>query len=410
MPIHDLIVQGDELVLATHGRSFWILDDLTPLRRMAEGSAPAAVTLFPPRPTHRIMAGRANAPAVAEGLNFRRVGPLTVTYRERKAAHGAAAQTYYDAGQNPPDGVQVHYYLSEQPRGAVKLAFLDSAGAVIASFTSAAANGAPAKEEPAPVEGEVPRGLTEGEEGAAPELEEAETPPSATLRAPAAAGLNRFVWNMRHPEARQLPDENTLERFVVPGPLAAPGAYRVRLTVDGQTREEPFTLLKDPRLATTDEDFAAQLGLLLQIRDKLSEVHDAVARLRDIRQQVEGWTRRTAGQEHGGRVAEAARGIAAHLDEIEGELIQVRAASALSFPARLKEKLATLTMVVSNADAAPTAQAREVFASLRERVDRQVARLDGVVGEDLAAFNALLREAAVPAVVPLPAGAGARGQ
>src|SRR3712207_174584 len=192
---------------------------------------------------------------------------------------------------------------------------------------------------------------------------------------------------MRYPDARQIPDENTLERFVVPGPLAPTGRYQARLTVDGQDYTESFELVKDPRVPATQQDLDAQFKLLIGIRDTLTEVHDAVSQLRDVRRQVEDWQRRTKGQTGADAIAGAAKSLLPKLQEIEDELIQVKAASALSYPARLKEKLATLTMIVAGGDHAPTSQSREVFAGLRERVGAQLGRLHEVMEADLAAFK-----------------------
>jgi len=388
VPIHDLLIKDDELVLATHGRSFWILDDLTPLRRFDEANG-AAATLFPPRPTYRIVAQRGYAAAPAGGLNFRRGGALVITYRERQRAHGEAYQTFLDAGQNPPDGVMVFYRLAESPVGEARLTFRDAAGAAIVSFTSAP-----------PVSGATEADAA-GTAAALGREEGRETPAAAEiaversdLRVPTAPGLNRFLWNMRYPDARPLPDDTT----VLPGPIAPPGNYMVELTVDGQTLQAPFELRKDPRLATTQADFEAQFRLLLNIRDSLSSLHAAIGQIRDLRAQLEGWTKRARDR----RVTASAVTIQARLTAIESELTQVQADSPLNFPARLREKLLTLVPSVASCDAAPTAQERAVYDSLRDRVDRQLEGLDGVVNTDLAAFNAVLREANLGGVLPLP--------
>jgi photosystem II stability/assembly factor-like uncharacterized protein len=404
VPIHDLIVKDDELILATHGRSFWILDDLTPLREIARlravgggqwavGSSSAETNLptahlFPPRPTYRIVATRSFAAAPAGGLNFRRGGALVAIYRERKKPHGETLQTFLNAGQNPPDGVMVFYYLQEPPPGPARLTFRDAAGKAIASFTSAplaAGNGQAAL---SPGEA-VALGQEEGLEQ--PTTEEIAAVERADLRVPVEPGLNRFLWNMRYADARPIPGD----KVPIPGPIAPPGSYSVDLTIGGQTFSAPFELLKDPRLATTQADFDAQFRLLLNIRDTLSSLHDAVAQIRDLREQLDNWTKRTKDR----RVAESAATLQARLTAIEDELIQVQATSPLNFPARMKEKLATLVPIVASCDAGPTQQEQEVFASLRDRVDQQLEGLDGVVNSDLAAFNGLLREANVPGVI-----------
>ncbi|HEX5506263.1 MAG TPA: glycosyl hydrolase [Thermomicrobiales bacterium] len=388
VPIHDLGIKDDELILATHGRSFWILDDLTPLRQIAARGAADAVTLFPPKPTHRVVGGRGFPAQSPAGLNFRRGGALVVTYRQRQKPTGETTTEYLDAGQNPPEGVQVFYYLAEQPHGEVKLTILDQGGNEIKSFSSQGNGQAPA-----------------GEPGAAaPEPKPTAAAKTPEQRVPAEAGLNRFVWNMRYPDPRQIQGENTSERNVVAGPLVPPGAYQVRLTVDGKDSTQPFTLLKDPRQATTPEDFAAQSKLLLGIRDRLNAITDAVTRLRDLREQADDWTRRTADRPNADEVKRAAEDLKAKLKGVEDELIQVEASSPLNFPARLREKLATLTAIVAGADFAPTRQAQEVYDGLAERVERQVQQLQQIIDTDVANFNGVLLRAEVSPVEPLPGG------
>jgi photosystem II stability/assembly factor-like uncharacterized protein len=414
VPIHDLIVKDDNLVLSTHGRSFWILDDLTPLRlwtvdrgqetvdsdQSTVHSPQSTVRLFPPAPTYRIVAGRSYSGSPSGGLNFRRIGSLVGTYRERKGPNGETITTYVDAGQNPPDAVQIFYHLKEAPSGPVRLTILDGANKPIASFTSRPAQNGATNGQATPLGAAVATGQTEGaEEGGAVEAAEAAVERS-DLRVPAEPGLNRFLWNMRYPDARGVPGDKTLERFVVAGPIAPPGNYAVRLTVGGKSQTQPFTLLKDPRIATTQADFDAQFQLLLGIRDTLSSLHDAVAQIRDLRGQIDNWATRA----NDGRVTDAAKALKEQLTAIEDELIQVRATSPLNFPSKLKEKLAILNQVVSTSDFAPTQQSQEVFASLRDRVDQQLEHLDGLLSSGVGSFNSLVREAQVPAIVPLRMG------
>ena len=222
---------------------------------------------------------------------------------------------------------------------------------------------------------------------------------------PAEAGLNRFVWNLRYPDARGVPGDATTERSLT-GPLAPPGAYQVQLSVGGQTYTAVFELRQDPRVSATQADFEAQFSLLLRIRDKLSETHDAINRLRSIRQQVEEWARRAEGVSNGetaaGAVGQAATGIKEKLTAIEAELIQGRARvqqDQLNFPTRLNAKLSGLSSVVGSADGAPTQQAYEVFHDLSTRIDQQLMQLQEIIQKDVAAFNELIRTSAIPAIV-----------
>jgi hypothetical protein len=197
------------------------------------------------------------------------------------------------------------------------------------------------------------------------------------------------------------------------GPTAAPGEYRVRLTVNGQSSTESFRIVKDPRVKVNDEDLDAQFELLIQIRDKLSETQRAINQIRALKSQVEGWI----GADGKGRtgvpkeVVAAGKALRDSLAAVEDELIQPKAKGALDsiqFPNKLNSKIAALTSVVASADAVPPKQAYEVFEDLSGRTDEQLRRLRAVLESDVPAFNTAVREAALPAVLTgdPPAAAG----
>jgi photosystem II stability/assembly factor-like uncharacterized protein len=383
VPIHDLVIKGTDLIVATHGRSFWILDDLTPLRQMRDEMRDTAAHLFSPRPTIKVSSdsGGYGSPPVP-GINYQHTGAWVAAYREIARPNGDTERAYLDAGQNPKDGVYVTYWLKEKPAGEVTLTFLDAEGREIKSFSSE--------------EHKRPVGVTGDERVMTGEQKLEKTDP----RVPTEPGMNRFVWDMRYPEAA------TVEGFVtrsgvLDGPSAPPGRYQARLSVAGQTLTAWLEIQPDPRVAATQADLEAQFALLLQIRDKVTEVHEAVGTLRGIRRQVEEWERRSAGLDAHEKVARAASAITEQLSTIEDALIQVRAMEdddTLRFPTKLNFKLADLYNVVASADAAPTRQAREVFADLAARADQQTQRLRAVLDADVKAFDALIRDAGIPAI------------
>jgi hypothetical protein len=335
----------------------------------------APAHLFPPGPTFRLAPPMGYARQPAPGKSYMVAQGAPATYSETQSPTGQTVRTFLDAGKNPPDGVIVTYYLGQKPEAEVALSVLDTQGQLIKRFSSVAANNQPA----------------------------AATPKEPRL--PAEAGLNRFVWNLRYPDARGVPGDATTERSLT-GPLAPPGTYQVQLSIGGQTYTAAFDLLSDPRVHATPADFAAQFSLLLRIRDKLSETHDAINRLRSIRQQVEDWVRRAEGLSNGqtaAAVGQAAAEIKEKLTAIEAELIQSRARvqqDQLNFPTRLNAKLSGLTSVVASADGVPTRQAYEVFHDLSTRIDQQLIQLQGVIDADVAAFNELICTSAIPAIVP----------
>ncbi|HKC41517.1 MAG TPA: glycosyl hydrolase, partial [Gemmatimonadales bacterium] len=337
VPIHDLVVKDNDLVAATHGRAFWILDDLTPLHQLADSVARAARFLFTPRDPYRMGGGG--------GFG----GPAT------------------GVGANPPAGAVVFFYLKDKPDSAalVQLDFLDSRDSVVRRFT------------------------TKPKE------------PGDSLKV--RAGMNRFAWNLRYPEA---------SRFTgmifwaggTQGPVAVPGTYKVRLTAGDWSQTRSFALKKDPRVATTPDEYQRQFDLLVRIRDRVSAANDAVKRIRDVKEALDGAATRARAMtgEVGRRIAQQADSIKSRLSAIEAEIYQVKNRSSqdpLNYPIRLNNKIAALAGVVASADAAPTDQSLQVFEQLSAALQVQLDRLKAVLDAEIPAFNKLVKDSDVPAVI-----------
>ncbi len=365
VPVYDLEVKDDNLIAATHGRSFWILDDLTQLRQLAPALADQPVVLLQPRDTYRVRSPfRDRKPS--PGKMYRAGLGADVTYSESLGPAGQTVRKMWDAGENPPDGAMIHYYLQEAPE-EVTLTILDGAGEVIQSFSSKPPE--PGADAPEP-------------------------------RAPAQAGMNRFVWHLRYPDARKVPEDKTTEDAII-GPLASPGEYQVSLRAGDDVQTQTFRILKDPRVGATQEDFDAQFKFLIEIRDKVSETHDGINQLRRVRQQVDQWVNRADGHASAEAVGDAAASVKEKLGQIEEQLIQSAyrgARDRLNLPARLNRKLAELTAVVAAADFAPPQQAYQVFDYLSGEIDRQLAALQQVLDEDVAQFGNLVRDMDIPVI------------
>ncbi len=380
-PIHDLIVKDTDLVVATHGRSFWILDDVTPLHQTTPAIADAEAHLFAPRPTVRWRAYRGHGmkPGPGREVAYRMAGSVGYAYRQVESPTGEKQERPLDAGENPPNGVVVHYWLKEAAAGDLTLTFLGADGREIRSFTSRPDAAKPAESAASPA-------ATGGEEPG-------EDEPHPTRQ----AGANRFVWNLRGRDATRLPDNKgrggTLEMLAAP--RVPPGTYEVRLTVAGRTLTSSFELLKDPRVQATDEDLREQYAWAAKAHDLLRGVHDAVVNLRDLRGQADGWASRAQTP----RVRDAARALARTLTAIEGELIQVRSDDPRMFPAKLNSRLATIVGLIEYSDAAPTRALRELYESLSGRIHWELAELDRCQADDVAAFNALCFDEGAPALV-----------
>jgi photosystem II stability/assembly factor-like uncharacterized protein len=365
-PIHDLVVKGSDLVVATHGRSFWILDDVTPLYQLGEGTPEGAAALLQPRDTVRYRNyGLTSDPAQPGYVDYMLTGPVTVAFRRRETASGAKTPEFLDAGKNPPDGVIVHYVLKERPEKPITLRFLDAAGAVIRTFTS-----------------------------------DSQVPP----RVPSEPGANRFVWDLRYEPARKLEGESPRDPYgeeedANTAPRAIPGTYTVQLTVGAETYSQTFRVRKDPRLTeTSDEELAAQFELKLAIRDRVNDVVGDINALRRMRKQVEAWEARMRAEEGREALAQAAATLKERLMAVEGELVNLDAEKLHAGTAKLWDKLIQLATMIDESDHGPTQGARDVFAQISERVAEAHAKVRQLQEEEVRAFNDLLREAEVPPV------------
>jgi photosystem II stability/assembly factor-like uncharacterized protein len=330
-----MLVKHNDLVVAAHGRGFWILDNLTALRQITREVTATSAHLFDIAPTDRYLPVQGLLPrrAFRPGIQFARSGDI-VAYEDRQGPDGRVRRVFLNAGENPPDGVTIDYYL-KQPSGAVTLTIVDGKGQVIKQFSNQAKD-------------------------------------STWL--PAEAGMNRFVWDMRYPGAREIPPPAgfvSAEYGRAQAPVALPGRYSARLSAGGQQYERSFKIQRDPRIAATDDDLRAQFELMVQIRDRLSEVTDAVHRLRTARQQLE---QRAPADARAASVKEK-------LGAIEGALTRLLpAVNPMKLPQKaLNNRLAALSGAVGQADARPTRQMYAVFEELSAGVAEQVRQLDEAI-------------------------------
>src|SRR3989475_2728525 len=298
VPIHDLVVKDNDLVAATHGRAFWILDDVTPLQQLADSVARATRFVYTPRTAYR------------RGLG---------------GGFGGGGGGQVGGGRNPPGGAVVFFYLKTAPDSAtnVSLDVLDSRDSLVRRFTP------------------KPR---------------APSPDSLKVR----AGMNRFVWNLRYPDASRFQGMIYWAGGTA-GPVAMPGTYKVKLTVGDWSATRDFTMRPDPRVKTTPEEYQRQFDLLMKISGRVSAANDAVRRIREVREQLDGAATRAKGLP-----GDAAKRIAQQVDSIKGRLAAVEEAiyqvknrssqDPLNYPIRLNNKIASLAGVVAGAPGAPPAR------------------------------------------------------
>lgn len=433
-PLHDLLVKENDLIAGTHGRSIWILDDLTPLHQMLDsstGSEPAAIAeadahLFTPRAAIRTLSGidwGGNLP----GKNY--IQALGGAFTTTKTPEGAVVRKFFDAGQNPPRGAVITYYLKEQPKEIITLSFKDAQGKVIRTFKSKPIEGQePATGDQEQVAGTPGAGEGAGEAAVAPaqvaataaaasgiegvgEAAAAPAEPLAAtaeqekeLKVPANAGWNRFVWDLHYAPPTRLEGKDPSFEPELVGPMVAPGTYQITLDVGEQSRAQSFEVVKEPRIATSQEDLQAQFDLLMRIHEKIDATIKVINRMRDLRLQLDGWSKRVEGLSNGKPIAEAATALRKRVLEVEKELLVPELRSSwgdrLNQGVRLLDQLIELPPVVELGDYRPTDAACAVFTELSAKIDTQVARFNQLIETDLAALNRLIAEAQFGAILP----------
>jgi photosystem II stability/assembly factor-like uncharacterized protein len=400
VPIHDMVVSQGDLVLATHGRSFWVLDDLSLLRQLGR-QATGEAKLFAPRPTPRFARLTDFGHTPQAGRNYSFVGGLIPAFDQAKTPDGEVKRAWLDAGANPPDGVVVHYLLPAAAEGKLTLTFRDAQGQELRAFKSKQPKedeAQPQAEAATATGGESSVVAGEGHPAAKPEKAEEDDQP----KAPAKAGLNRFVWDMRIAPAQKITDGEGHKDVGLDGPRVPPGRYRVELKVGEATHTAEVVITPDPRVGAAQQDLEAQFALAKQLHGLLNEVHTVINRVRSVRTQLDAWVKRTEKLPSGPKVAEAVKALNAKLTAAEEQLIQVKAKSSqdtLNYPTMLNAKLAFLGALVGFGDGAPTQGQRQAAEDLVARVGVQTGAIAAALESDLPALETLLREAAVPAVI-----------
>ena len=362
VPIADLTFhkRENDLVIATQGRAFYVFDDLPILQQITDDVRAKTTHLFQPKETYRFAGG---------------------------GGFGGGGRGSRAVGQNPPNGVVVYYMFKDKPQGEVTLEFLDSAGKLVKKFSSKEDSTPRAAERRRPADGE------DDEEGFGP--------PPGVSRAPAEAGLNRFVWDMRWPDATSFPGM-IFWAGSVRGPVIVPGDYTVRMTAHGQTLTQAVKVKKDPRMTSSIDDLNRQLSLSLQLRDKLSQTNDGVVKIRETRKQIDDFVARVKDQKEAARVVEAGTALSKRLFEIENELYQTKNQSSqdpLNYPIKLNNKIAAVLGAVQMSDTAPTKQTSEVYEDLATKINAQLKKLDAAMNTDVPNFNKLAKESSIPAVL-----------
>ncbi|MGH2548753.1 MAG: hypothetical protein ACRDHN_05155 [Thermomicrobiales bacterium] len=343
VPIHDFIIKDAELVVATHGRSFWILDDLNPIRAIAAGTSAEHDVLFAPRDTYRLRTYGGFGGEVKGVTNYGHAGTSGTLYEVTPGGE----KVLLTAGANPPDGVVVSYYLSSATPDGITITILDEAGAEIRSFSDAVV--------------------------------------------PNAAGINTFTWNMRYPgvDGPKAPDLGVWDR--PDSALATPGRYQVALSANGTEHTQSFELLLDPRVQTSPADLTAQRDYLLNVTAALGRTNALIDSVDVLRTQLGPWKSRLA-EPNGIAAAET------ELNAIRGLLIDVNIRGSQLWPSGLHEKFNALLDSADGADYAPPKQAADVFAELSGQLDGLSNRLESLLETDVQRLNIAIGQTGLPTV------------
>ena len=348
-PIHDLVIKNDDLVVATHGRSFWILDDVSPLRQFTDSIAGEDVHLYQPATGYRTHTG-----------------------------DGTAHLTF--AGKNPPNGAVIYYYLKQPSKGKdkdnnrdkskdeVRIEILDAAGNVVRKYSSSKSE---PLDEPLDPDDKKPEKQIKPEDG-----------------------LNRFVWDLHYDEAKRVPGYFLWEYSEgARGPLAVPGNYQVRLTANGKTLTAPFEVKIDPRVTTSQADLEKQFKLQMDVREQLNRVYDAVNQIQDVREQLDGLKKRLVPGDASKTLFDGASALNAKLIAVRDPLINFKISASedsLAYAPGIDAKLSFLSMAVAgSSDSAPTAAQSEEFGKLKKQTDELLANWDQVRNADITTFQKL---------------------
>jgi photosystem II stability/assembly factor-like uncharacterized protein len=348
VPVHDLTIKNDDLILATHGRAFWVLDNITPIRQMTPAASTDEAHLYQP----------------AAVVRFR--GP------------GFTLPAGIPVGANPPGGAVIDYSLKTAPKDQITLEIFDASGKLVRKYSS-----------------------KKTAEGASPDEEEfGISRPGEEL--PTEVGLNRFVWDLHFEAPIKVPGAVGWGGRPE-GPLVAPGKYQLKLTVAGKASTADVELTKDPRISASQADLEKQQEFALRIRDRVGAGDDAVNQIRSVRGQLEALKKRLSADASAKPILDSADALIKKMNAVEEKIIQPKSKSGedpLNYPIQVADQLAALQETVESADTAPTQASFTVYEELNSRLEAQLAAWHEIQSKDLAALNAAIQKANIPAIAP----------
>ncbi|MDX2135703.1 MAG: glycosyl hydrolase [Saprospiraceae bacterium] len=337
-PITDLTIKNNNLIVATQGRSLWVLDDLTVLHQFDEKMVEKPLHIFQPEPAYRMP--------------------------------GVQATGLKTAGTNAPGGASIHFFMADKPgdKDTIGIDILDEKGNVVRKYAT----------HPAAKPGDRRK------------------PDQLKVK----QGANHLIWDLRHTGAEKF-DGLVLWSSSLRGPTAIPGDYRIRIRTKGHEAEQSIRIVKDPRTTATDDHLQEQFNFVAGCSDKLSQMHAAIADIRIVRGQMNGLAEQLPDNNAMQTLRSDIKRIDSLMTDVEKTLYQTQNKSSqdpLNFPVRLNDKLANLMEIAAQGDFPPTHQDYEVKNMLFEQINAKLAQWEQIKTRDLPALNRMIREQSVDVI------------
>ena len=324
--IRDLHVRDNDLIAATHGRSFWMIDDLTPLHQLSLDMANSDFHLFEPDEAYRM-----------------------------QQSGGWSKPNTKLVGENHPDGTIINYYIkTSKETDTVSIDILESDGTLIQQFSNIA--------------------------------KENKLDPSAPKPLKIKSGGNRFIWNMRYPGYTSFEGMVFYSSPNV-GPKAVPGNYKVKMTYNGKSSEQQFTIIKDPRLPNSNEDYKRQFNFLTKVRNQVNRANDAITDLRRVKKDLDYLVNKTKDNKE---IQELITGFRTKLDVIENKIHMTKNQSRqdpLNYGIRINNRLAFLMADSQRGDYPPTDQSTQFFSEITQELNTEIDALNRLMEEYVTQIN-----------------------
>jgi photosystem II stability/assembly factor-like uncharacterized protein len=350
--IADIAVAGDDLVIGTLGRAAYVLDDLTPVRERSAAANASSAHLFKP------------------------LDSIRWSYASRPEGGGSGATS------NPPRGVTLTYHLVEEPESDISVEILDADGNVVRTLSSVA-------EEPY----------------LAPDHPDARPNQESKADLSTNKGMNRASWDLRHEGAEEIPGSTNDAGRMNYGPMVVPGDFVARLTVNGESYDQPFTVLPDPRSEASLENMQAQNEFVLAVRDRISAITADAIQIRKIREQLDGHRSRLGDEPSAERLLELGEQASVAMRNVELAIYNPDAKvnydilRGIHGGAQLYSRWGWMYRSSMDHGGPPTQGMTDVDSDLLTLYNEAKAELERIINEDIAQINALAGELGIDYVV-----------